>query len=85
MTVVETIERPNGDDAPAGPYVPTAVDRIVSAFDLFNVQGPMYCRRCLRPLGKPRPDAVTQAWNALGSAMYEAMGLLVPERTDEQR
>lgn len=60
MAVVERVERSHGDDAPVEPYVPTVVDGIVSAFDLFGVQSFRYCPNCSRPLGKTRPDAVTQ-------------------------
>ena len=45
----------------------------------------MYCRRCLRPLSKTRPDAITEAWNIVGAAMYEAIGRLLTEPADEQR
>ena len=85
MAVVESIERPSGDTAPTDPHVPTVVDGIVSAFDLFGVQGLRHCPRCFRPLGQTRPDAVTQAWITLGTTMYAAMGRLVSEATDEQR
>ena len=86
MQTVEAIDRPAGD-ARAGSflYVPTVVDGMVSAFDLFNVQPPMYCRRFLRPSPETRPDAITEAWNVVGAAMYAAMGRLVTEPADEQR
>lgn len=85
MPVVGSIERPNTDDAPIGAHVPTVVDGIVSAFDLFGVQGLRYCPRCFRPLGKTRPDAVTQAWITLGTTMHQVMGHLAAEPADEQR
>ena len=87
MHAVEAIDHPDGGDVHAESfhYVPTVVDGMVSAFDLFNVQRPMYCRRCLRPLPKTRPDAITEAWNIVGAAMYEAMGRLVTEPADEQQ
>ena len=76
MAIAERVERPHGDDAPAQPYVPTVVDGIVSAFDLFGVQRFRYCPRSSRPLGKTRPDAVPQAWITLGTTMYQVMGHL---------
>lgn len=85
MAGVESIERPCTDDAPIEPHVPTVVDGIVSAFDLFGTQGLRYCSRCFRPLGKTRPDAVTQAWITLGTTMYQVMGHLAPEAADERR
>lgn len=85
MAVVESIERSCGSDARSEPQAPTVVDGIVSAFDLFGVQGLRYCPRCFRPLGKTRPDAVTQAWITLGTTMYQAMGHLAAEAADEQR
>ena len=50
-----------------------------------DVQRPMFWRRCLRPLPTTHPDAITEAWNIVGAAMYEAMGRLVTEPADEQR
>jgi|GEM_PF-3711439 len=85
MAVVESIERPDTDDAPIRAHVPTVVDGIVSAFDLFGVQGLRHCPRCFRPRDQPRPDAVTQAWTTLGTTMYAAMGRIVAEAADEQR
>lgn len=88
MQAVEAIDRPDGDvhaESCHYVYVPTVVDGMVSAFDLFNVQRPLYCLRYLRPLPKTRPDAITEAWNIVGAAMYEAMGRLVTEPADEQR
>lgn len=85
MEALESVERPRGGDAPALPHVPTVADGIVSAFDLFGVHGLRYCSRCFRPLGKTRPNAVTQAWVTLGTAMYQAMGHLAAEAADEQR
>lgn len=87
MQAVEAIDRSDVADVQAESfhYVPTVVDGMVSAFDLFNVQRPMYCRRCLRPLPKTRPDAITKAWNTVGAAMYKAMGRLVTEPADEQQ
>ena len=37
------------------------------------------------PLGKTRPDAVTQAWITLGTTMYQVMGRLAADAADEQR
>ena len=87
MQAPEAIDRPDGVDVHAESfhYVPTVVDGMVSAFDLFNVQQPMYWHRYLRPLPKTRPDAITEAWNIVGAAMYRAMGRLVTEPADEQR
>ena len=86
MQAVEAIDRPDGDvHAESCRYVPTVVDGMVSAFDLFNVQRPMYCRRCLRPLPKTRPDAITEAWNIVGAAMYKAMGRPVTKLADKQQ
>ncbi len=87
MQAVEAIDHPDGVDVHAASsyWVPTAVDGMVSAFDLFNVQRPMFWRRCLRPLPTTHPDAITEAWNIVGAAMYEAMGRLVTEPADEQR
>lgn len=85
MAVVERMEPSCGSDAQSVPQVPTVVDGIVSAFDLFGTQGLRYCRRCFRPLGETRPDAVTQAWITLGTTMYQAMGHLAAEAADEQR
>lgn len=87
MRAVDAIDRPDGSDVRAGSFccVPTVVDGMVSAFDLFNVQRRMYRSRCLRPSPETRPDAITEAWNMVGAAMYEAMGRLVTESADEQR
>lgn len=85
MAVVRSIERSRGSDARNELQVPTVVDGIVSAFDLFGVQGLKYCPRCFRPQGKTRPDAVTQAWITLGTSMYQVMGHLAAEAADEQR
>ena len=87
MQAVKALEHPDEDDTVTGSlhHVPTVVDGVVSAFDLFSIQRPMHCRRCLRALAEPRPNAVTEAWNILGTAMYEAMGRLVTEPADEQR
>lgn len=84
-TSVESIERPDPDVAPTESHVPTVVDGIVSAFDLFGVQGLRYCSRCFRSLDQTRPDAVTRAWTTLGTTMYAAMGRIVAEAADEQR
>lgn len=87
MQAMKALERPDGDGTLTESLhsVPTVVDGVVSAFDLFNIQRPIYCRRCLRALSQPRPDAITEAWNVLGAAMYGAMGRLVTEPADEQR
>ena len=87
MQAAEAIDRPGGDGVHAESlhYVPTVADGMVSAFDLFAVQGPMYCRRCLRALPETRPDAITEAWNIVGAAMYGAMGRLVADPANEQR
>ena len=85
MAVAERVEHLHGDDPLVKPYVPTVVDGIVSAFDLFGVQGFRYCPRNSRPLGKTRPDAVTEAWITLGTTMYQVMGRLAAEAADEQR
>ena len=47
MQAVEAIDRSDGGDVHTESfhYVPTVIDGMVSAFDLFNVQRPMYCRR----------------------------------------
>ena len=87
MQGVEAIDRPDGGDLHADSChrVPGLVDGIVSAFDLFNIQRPTYCRRCLRASPKPGPDAITEAWNVVGAAMYRAMGCLTAEPADKHQ
>lgn len=87
MQATRAFERPGGDDTLTESLhcVPSVVDGVISAFDMFNIQQPVYCRRCLRAWSRPRPDAITEAWNVLGTAMYGAMGRLVTEPADEQR
>ncbi len=86
MRAAEAIDRRSGDiHADSFHYVPTVIDGVASAFDLFNVQRPAYLLRCLNPSPKARPDAITEAWNIVGAAMHEAMGRLVTESSDEQK
>ncbi len=73
------------DTASWRPYVPTVADGIASAFDLFNLQGLKYCPRCFWPRQESQPDAITDAWNTVGTTMYIVIGHhLVTEPTDEQ-
>lgn len=85
MAALESTERPNTDDDSIEPHVLTVVDGVISAFDLFGVQGLRRCPRCIRPSGKARPDAVTRAWITLGNKMYQVMGHLAAETVDERR
>ncbi len=86
MRAVEATDRRNSDMHAESFYcVPTVIDGVASAFDLFNVQRPVYRLRCLDPSPKARPDAITEAWNIVGAAMHAAMGHLVTESSDEQQ
>jgi len=85
MAVVGHLEHADADDAAIELRVPTMVDGIASAFDLFGIQSQQYRRLYVRPPSKPQQDALAQAWINLGMTMSAAMALLTSEPADEQR